>query len=138
MKQIMVVDDDSLVRKSLCRGFRLHGYASVGFANAKNALEHLAQNKVDVVICDLFMPEMDGLEFLAELQKMPSNPKTIMISGGSSELGIPPNKYLKMTRTFGAAAVLKKPFSLSELLVLVEFDDVQGCWNHTEHCEVDR
>lgn len=114
-KQVLIVDDDALVRESLCRGLKLLGYEPVGFEKASEALDHIGNNGADVVVCDLFMPEMDGLEFLSILRKMQNRPRTVMISGGSTELGLPPSKYLQMARNMGADAVLKKPFSLSEL-----------------------
>ena len=68
--KILLIDDDAFFLKVLGRQISRLGYPDVtSFENAKNALEYIAVNAqlVDVVFCDLQMPQMDGVQFVRHL-----------------------------------------------------------------------
>jgi len=120
MKRVLIVDDDALIRESLCRGLAFLGYETADAADGQEALQQVERFAPDAVICDLFMPEMDGLEFLARMASRPDKPLLIVVSGGSTHLDLTPDRFLNMARRLGANAVLRKPFSLTEIMVLLE------------------
>lgn len=99
---------------------RRHGYDSVGFASARAALEHIETHKVDLVIADVFMPDMDGFELLRILQRRALPIPVVTLSGGDRRgLG---DFFLTCTRRLGAVAALKKPIDIERLLGVLD------CW----------
>ena len=67
--QILVVDDEVHIRKSLSRLFRMHGFLVLLADSAPRALELLAAHPVDIVVSDYWMPEMSGLDLMIQIKK---------------------------------------------------------------------
>ena len=67
--RILIVDDDPGTLASLSRAFALEGYEALTAASGARALERLPSEPVDAILSDVVMPGMDGLEFLARLQR---------------------------------------------------------------------
>lgn len=118
MATIFIVEDNVGLLKSLERLLVSEGHSVTGFPNAAIALQRIRKEKVDIVVSDLFMPEMDGLELLMELQRLASwRPRVIVISGGSERFGM---SALGDAKTLGADVILRKPFSKDDLLEAIE------------------
>jgi len=120
MAQILVVDDDPSVRSVLRRMLTREGHEVIEEGGAEGALARLATARPDVIISDMYMPEMDGIEFLIHLEGVAPEVPVIAISGGGPSGG--PRHVLQDARELGAAATLSKPFThdeLHELLVQV-------------------
>jgi CheY-like chemotaxis protein len=86
---VLVVDDDAFSCGMLCEMLRDLGVAEVRCAgNGHAALRTLAglHGAPDLLICDLFMPDMDGIEFLAELGRQKYQGEVLLISGGDVEM----------------------------------------------------
>ena len=126
MKHVLVVDDEPYVREAVRRVLE-HGGANVEEAvDAKAALARLAGTPVDLVIVDIIMPGMDGVQFIRTLRERQPDARIVAISGGGNfELGgykpeaISTQAYLAAAATAGADAVLAKPFEISELEAVV-------------------
>ena len=114
---VLVVDDDELIRKTL----KLHlEAAGLHVSLASNGLEAVAsvENKrPDIIILDLFMPEMDGFETLRRLNQSDRRARILAISGAGSASEC---SFLDMAAKLGADSVLNKPFTASELSAAVE------------------
>ena len=108
-----MIDDDDTVRRSLFIVLQGAGYAITEAANGRKGLELARAEKFDIIITDLLMPDIDGLETIKELRKLAPDTKIIAMSGGGR---VGPSTYLAMAEKFGAAVTLCKPFSKSELL----------------------
>lgn len=67
--KLLIVDDEQEIREMLSRHFRLLGISNSTASNGKEALNYLASNSVDIVISDIRMPEMDGVELCRQLRK---------------------------------------------------------------------
>jgi two-component system NtrC family sensor kinase len=111
---VLIVDDDPQIRK-LCRlTLQEKGYGVQEATNGKKALAAIEEGNCDLIVLDLSMPDMDGIEFLmavrAELPKL----KIIVMSGFMGGTMLPTAKLL------GGAATLPKPFSPESLLSLVD------------------
>lgn len=117
-REILVVEDD-IELKNLLIGFLEHKGFKVSHAgNGKKALELIKMMGLpDLVLTDLIMEEMEGIELIRNLKKINTNVKVIAMSGGGR---IDANNYLTIVKVLGAVAVLKKPFKLEELLELLE------------------
>jgi DNA-binding NtrC family response regulator len=88
-ERILIVDDDPGLRESLELVLAAEGYEVVGAQNADEALGQLTHAPVDVVLCDLRMPGMNGMELLPELvRRLPSATVIMMSAYGSADLAI--------------------------------------------------
>jgi DNA-binding NtrC family response regulator len=112
MYRVLVIDDDEQVR-SLCRAVLSEGGFDVtDAADGATGIEAFDACPFDLVLCDIFMPNKDGIETIQELTRTYFDVKVIAMSGGAT--GLP--DYLPSARIFGAAEVLRKPFGAGELL----------------------
>lgn len=114
---VVVVDDDLEVREMLSDYLEGRGHKVFSFASGVEAFQFLQQDdeeKADVVITDLNMPKMDGLEFVQRVQKLRSHLPVIMITAFSSiESAIDATKH-------GAYAYVVKPFKLGDFEVTLK------------------
>ena len=118
-KQILVVDDFEDVRESLAEVLQDHGTQVVTAANGLEAMDAIKHHSFNLIISDILMPEMDGLELISETRKIYPDMRFILISGGSRY-----NEdfdYLEMSKNLtGIKTLLKKPFETIELLTMVD------------------
>jgi len=117
MTQILLVDDDSIVLDTLAQILDGAGYDVRAFGSAPEALDSYRMQRSDVVITDIIMPEMDGIEFIQRLRQVDPTARIIAISGGSGK-GYFEN--LEAVRRLTPVAILPKPFAKSTLLSLIE------------------
>ena len=71
MRRILIVDDMLASREALARILVRHGYETIPAMNGAEALALLKKNKVDLILLDQMMPEVDGLTFLAGIRRFP-------------------------------------------------------------------
>ncbi len=112
MPSILIVDDDSMVRKMLVKVFQNENYITHDASNGKSALKVFRDENVDVVITDIVMPDMEGIETIRELRKINPDVKIIAFSGGGA---LSPEGYLKIAASMGARYTFQKPFDINEL-----------------------
>lgn len=79
--KILVIDDDALVRESLCAYLEDSGYEVIAADGGAAGLDRLANDKVDIVLCDLRMPDMNGLDVLRTTSSQYPDLPVIVISG---------------------------------------------------------
>jgi len=110
--RILLVDDSQDFRENF--GFLLEdqGYAVTLAATGRAALAAFSTSGFDLVITDIIMPDMEGLETIRELRKLKSDIAIIAISGGGR---ISPEQYLITARLMGVQKTLPKPFSFTTL-----------------------
>jgi CheY-like chemotaxis protein len=104
---VLVVDDEDLVRNYMRRVLVAAGYQVIGASNGLEALTHLEAAAVALVITDIRMPEMDGLELGAKISQVPGAPVVVYASASDHP---PAGK---------ADYYLQKPFSPTELTRMV-------------------
>ncbi len=116
MPLIYVIEDDEDINELLTYNFRKEGFDVRSFPNGKLAFEHLKEERPDVVVLDLMMPEIDGLEFckLVRSDKEFQNIPLIMLTAKSTEI----DKIVGLE--LGADDYVTKPFSFRELLARVK------------------
>lgn len=110
MSTVLVVDDEERITTFLARSLSPQGHTVVTASNGRRALEVLADQPVDLVLLDLVMPEMNGLQCLAELARSASPPPVIVLSG----VGDVAARVQALDQ--GAVDFVGKPFHLSELI----------------------
>lgn len=114
---ILFVDDDAILRTAFTELLRLQGFAVLAVADGRKALEFLALQSPRLIITDIFMPDMDGIELILGLKKSWPKHGVLAISGGSYG---PPDLFLKTARLLGQARTLSKPFCPDELIAVVK------------------
>lgn len=116
MARVLVIDDEEELRRVLVRALEVGGHEAVEAANGADGLREIKARPVDLVVTDLVMPEMDGLEFMRELGRLRPGTRVIAISGG----GIwDKASMLTVAGMLGAVKTLSKPFDLDDFLALV-------------------
>ncbi|MGB2924330.1 MAG: response regulator transcription factor [Limnothrix sp.] len=116
MKRVLVVDDDPILRKILQNFLAQKGYQIEVAASGDAALEVWEQYQPDLIVSDVNMPSMDGLEFCRRLRAMPSGQLVPFIFlSGQDEL----EDRLK-GHSSGADDYVTKPFEMQELLAKIE------------------
>lgn len=111
--KILVVDDNVSFLEMLSEFLSENGYEVLVCNNGKVALEQFTAHVPNIILTDIIMPEVDGIELLLSLRKINPNVKVIAMSGGNQGHA---GAYLQMAEKLGANSVLNKPFELSTLL----------------------
>jgi two-component system, NtrC family, nitrogen regulation response regulator NtrX len=113
MPHILVVDDEQAIRKTLAEILVFEGYTVQEAADGQEAINAYSQNQYDLVLCDIKMPKIDGMEFLEKSREINPEVPVIMISGhGNIELAVEATKK-------GAFDFIVKPPDLNRLLITV-------------------
>ncbi|MEF9475608.1 MAG: response regulator [Candidatus Mariimomonas ferrooxydans] len=114
MKKILVIDDEKIVRISCERTLATEGYEVTSASSANEALELFKKNSFDLILLDIKMPDMDGIEVLKKIKEARPGTNVIMITGYSTvDTAV---KTLKL----GAINYLEKPFTPDTLLAAVK------------------
>jgi CheY-like chemotaxis protein len=110
-KVVLVVDDSATVRKFVAASLHLKGLRVITAADGMEALEKMPLEKVDLIITDLNMPDMDGFEFIRNLRETPEyrDIPVIILSSMTDRQ----NKDLAFK--LGAYSYLEKPFSIEKI-----------------------
>lgn len=114
MKKVLIADDDPITVKKLTEGLQATDYTVLSARSGKECLRVLTEQSPDVILLDVIMPEMDGLEALEELRKSSDVPVVIMSAFGNGD-------KVEQARKLGIECFLNKPFDTE---VLVELLDV--------------
>jgi two-component system response regulator (stage 0 sporulation protein F) len=117
MATILIIDDDDLIRVLLRSALEETGYEVAEAANGLQGLELYRQRPTDLVITDIIMPEMNGLDLLLALTREFLNAKVIAISGAGGEKNV-----LDVAKLLGARQIFQKPVSLPHLLSAVRYE----------------
>lgn len=117
MGSILVVDDDAAMRSVICRALQRSGYRTLEAGDGREALEVLARHEVSVMVTDVIMPDVEGIELLQQVRRAHPGLRSIAISGGGR---LDPEFCLHLAQVNGAARTLTKPFSLAELTSMVD------------------
>ena len=113
MSNILIVDDEKAIRKTLGEILSYEGYKLEEASDGEEALKRFKEKSYDVVLCDIKMPKMDGIEFLERAREANPDIPIIMISGhGTIETAVEAVKK-------GAYDYISKPPDLNRLLITI-------------------
>jgi len=116
MKTVLIIDDETLVRATVARMVEREGHRVLQAANGVEGLNIFKRERVDLVVCDIIMPEKEGIETIGELRRNNPALKIIAISGGGRTENV---DFLGMAQRLGADHVLAKPFGRDEFTALL-------------------
>lgn len=117
MAKILVIDDQDSVRSFLRLVLEQEGHEVTEASNGHHGLAVYQGAPADLVIADIRMPEMNGLDLILELTRCFLDVKVLAISGASDA-----KESLSTAKLLGARQVLQKPFSLEKFLSLVRYE----------------
>lgn len=117
LAKVLVIDDEPTIRTEIREVLERRGYEVSEAENGRMGLQAVETLSPDIVITDILMPEMDGIELVQILQRRDVPPKTIVMSSGGADGYL---DYLDYAKKFGACTVIAKPMDLRELLGAVE------------------
>ncbi|MCF6149331.1 MAG: response regulator [Candidatus Kuenenia sp.] len=120
MNKILIVDDDSQIREIVKFFLEKQGYMIFEASNGFKAIKLCKLNEFDLVIADIYMPGMDGIKFIEELQKFSPKTKVIAISGGEQCHFFSSGLQLASALHRGAIYSLKKPIKMEELQDIIK------------------
>jgi DNA-binding NtrC family response regulator len=115
-RPIIVIDDCRDHLDFLVTLLERSGYRVIGYSSAREALKHVAGTNAALVITDIFMPEIDGVEVVCHLRRAFPELPVIGIGGLGLTFG---EDYLDAMQALGAAATFEKPVDPSALLAAV-------------------
>jgi YesN/AraC family two-component response regulator len=111
---ILVVDDESVIREVLEKILKKGGFSVSAVGNGRLALNYLKSYRVDLLVTDIKMPEMSGLELLKEVKlRFPEVAVVVMTAFGDSYA-------VKDALLLGADEYITKPFKADELSLIIE------------------
>ena len=117
MATILIIDDEEAVRALLRFALETDGYEVTEAVNGRQGLERYRQRPTDLVIVDMLMPVMNGLNMLLDLTREFLDTKVIAISGASGGQNV-----LDVAKLLGARQTFQKPFGMPQLLRAVRYE----------------
>lgn len=116
-KTVMVIDDDEAILRMIERMLADADYNCLTYSDAQAALDELSHRAVHLIITDIIMPGMEGIEVILNLRAMLPNLPIIAISGGGRSNR---DDVLHLAHQLGASRILAKPFTRGELLGAID------------------
>jgi two-component system response regulator (stage 0 sporulation protein F) len=114
---ILIIDDEEIIRVLLRSPLEAAGHEVVEAANGREGLELYRRRPADLVITDIIMPGLNGLDMLLELTREFLHAKVIAISGAGGEKNV-----LDVAKALRARQTFQKPFSMLHLLGVVRYE----------------
>jgi two-component system cell cycle response regulator CpdR len=114
MAKIILAEDDEDMRRFLVRALERAGHAVTSFGEGASAFEEIKQSAFDLLLTDIVMPEMDGIELARRAAELDPSLKIMFITGFAAVALHPDSRAPK------EAKVLSKPFHLRELVAEVD------------------
>lgn len=114
MLKLLIVDDQKGIRRLLSEVFLEYGYEIESCANGMKALETIPVFKPDLIIMDVKMPGLNGIDVLRKIRETDKNMRVIMMTAYGDQ------HYINQAETLGVARFIIKPFDLNKLRIQVE------------------
>lgn len=117
MNRILLAEDETRIASFVAKGLQAHGFTVTVVEDGEQALEALEQGPFDLIITDMVMPNVDGIELIKTLRRTQPDVPVIGISAGLG--GSDADLMLRAAKAVGATTVLAKPLTRKELLAAV-------------------
>jgi two-component system cell cycle response regulator CpdR len=124
MISILLAEDDEAMRTYLARALENAGYQVIAVDRGTEALPYLQSRHFDLLLSDIVMPEMDGIELAQRCSEMSPETKVMFITGFAAVA-------LRASKEAPQAKLLSKPFHLRDLVI-----EVQRLFDHTEQASI--
>lgn len=117
MARILIIDDDAAMRHAMRANLERHGHEIAEAGDGRAGLAAYKESIFDLVITDIIMPGMEGLETVQALRKFTPSLKIIAMSAGGKGSA---DDYLALAKRLGAHRTMRKPFTAEELTAAVD------------------
>jgi CheY-like chemotaxis protein len=114
MSRVLVVEDERATREGLAELLESHGFTTATAADAADALRALSEQSFDLMLLDVWLPGMNGLQLLAELRNRPARPKVVVMTADDT-----PETLLRTLRG-DADQFIRKPIQPAALMEMVK------------------
>ncbi len=118
MERILIIDDDIVIRSIIREALEEKGYTVSEAENGKIGLRLHDMQPYPLIITDIIMPDMEGLETINKIRKKDQDTKIIAISGGGMQDA---QGYLDIAEKMGADEIISKPFEKQDIIEKVSF-----------------
>jgi len=108
--RLLVVEDDDSIRETLCEALELEGFSVTPATNGQNAWDRLKREPFELIVLDVMLPGINGLDLCRKLIELPQRPLVLMVSARDTET----DRVLGLE--LGADDYLVKPFGIRELV----------------------
>lgn len=108
-QRVLIVEDDALIRDFLSDALKMQGFVTEVVSDGEKALARLAAGEIDLVLSDVNMPNMDGVEMCRQVGTRHPDVPVVLITG------MPPDDHERLRQQSGAAALLRKPIGIQRL-----------------------
>ena len=108
MRRILIVDDERDICDCLTEFFQMKGFTVASAFSGEEALDRLEQDAADVVVLDILLPGLSGIEILRRVHERAPHIRVVMLTG------INEAELRRTARTYGAVGYITKPFDFSE------------------------
>lgn len=115
-RKAIVIDDNPDIGRTVSRMLEASGFDCLVLTSGEDLLEQLRTLSADLIITDILMPRVEGIEIIMSVRSAFPHLPVIAMSGGGHSIG---KDVLKSAQQLGAAAVLTKPFTRQDLLVAI-------------------
>ena len=115
--RVLLIDDEPMVRKIVRKMLERAGHDVVDVENGRAGFEQLERAAFDLIVTDIIMPEVEGIEVLTTVRQRHPSITVITMSGGGRTGNI---DFLDVAKKLGAAATLQKPFTYGALLEAID------------------
>ncbi len=109
-KRILIVDDDIVLRETIQQCVEREGFEAILATDGRWALELISKEPVDLIISDISMPDIDGLELLEAVRKVRDLPVIVMSAFAM-------DSEVKRAKDLGVSAFMNKPFRCGQLVI---------------------
>lgn len=119
LRKALVVDDDDLVRPTVSTILSILSFNVTEASRGKDALKLVSEEHFDLIVTDLFMPEIDGLELVLKIRKLTSTTPIVLMTGGGILFPKGSGGLDDLTSSaefLGASFVLQKPFKKEDFM----------------------
>jgi CheY-like chemotaxis protein len=116
--RVVVADDVAEIRTLVASWLSEAGHQVTQLSSGKDVIDFVRAHVVDLVVTDLLMPGVDGLDTILAVNRIRPTTRVVAISGGGVEM--PTEAGLRIAKGVGADAVLSKPFNRAQLMAAVE------------------
>jgi len=111
--ELLLIDDDAAMRSMLFRAITRAGYVVHEAADGREGLKILDAHPIALVLTDIIMPDVEGVELIFRIRKSHRTMPIIAMSGGGR---MSPKGYLEVAKSCGANRTISKPFDIEQLL----------------------
>ncbi len=112
MPKVLVIDDDTVCRIALCSILSKHGLSVISAPNGREGERLFRSEHPDVIIVDIYMPEMDGFEIISTVRNSNPDVPIVAISNVNKVMG---HNSLTIAATLGASLTIEKPVTMDKV-----------------------